>query len=314
MKTRWISLAGDVSIGDAELIFSPPTMPDGVAGSGPPPRARLRSNRQFDSGSVEFEFKLDDPAGEVALQLRSAAEELLLAGVNLRGVPYSILVHRELDWKVLAATGQGSRVTPGEWHQMRLQVDGARIGLFMDTVQVADVLQQVSKAPLELILASTGLLTVRQVDVRSVAPMCFVVMQFTDEYNTLYREVIEPTCAEFGYRVVRADEFHHSGLIIRDITQSIARASLVIADITPDNPNVYYELGFAHGAGTETILLSERKRAALPFDVSGFRTLFYDNSIGGKRKVEEGLRSHLRYMAQCRGGVMAADQPPALAS
>lgn len=113
---------------------------------------------------------------------------------------------------------------------------------------------------------------------------------------------------------MRADEFHHSGLIIRDITRSIAQASLVIADITPNNPNVYYELGFAHGAGTETILLSERKRAALPFDVSGFRTLFYEDSIGGKRQVEEGLRSHLRYMDQRHGDFSAAGLPPALAS
>ena len=35
---------------------------------------------------------------------------------------------------------------------------------------------------------------------------------------------------------------------------------------------------------------TERKiRDKLPFDISGFRTIFYDNSIGGKRRVEETL-------------------------
>ena len=68
---------------------------------------------------------------------------------------------------------------------------------------------------------------------------------------------------------------------------------MVIADITPDNPNVYYELGYAHGIDKPTILLSDRKREELPFDVSGFRTLFYDNTIGGKSVVEERLRKHL---------------------
>lgn len=73
--------------------------------------------------------------------------------------------------------------------------------------------------------------------------------------------------------------------------------SVVIADITPDNPTVFYEVGYAHGIKKPTILLSERRREALPFDVSGFRTLFYDNTIGGKGEVETRLTKHLQSMA-----------------
>lgn len=39
--------------------------------------------------------------------------------------------------------------------------------------------------------------------------------------------------------------------------------------------------------------LSDRKREKLPFDISGFRLLFYDNTIGGKGDVENALRRHL---------------------
>lgn len=118
-------------------------------------------------------------------------------------------------------------------------------------------------------------------------------MQFTENYDTLYREVIEPTCRAFGYEVVRADDFYTSGLIIEDITQSIRDATVVIADVTPDNANVFYEVGYAHGIEKPTILLSDRKREKLPFDISGFRTLFYDNTIGGKGEVEDRLAKHL---------------------
>jgi hypothetical protein len=31
----------------------------------------------------------------------------------------------------------------------------------------------------------------------------------------------------------------------------------------------------------------------LPFDISGFRTLFYDNTIGGKGVVESRLKQYL---------------------
>ena len=42
-----------------------------------------------------------------------------------------------------------------------------------------------------------------------------------------------------------------------------------------------------------TILLCDRKREKMPFDLSGFRTLFYENSISGKNKIELSLRKYL---------------------
>lgn len=97
--------------------------------------------------------------------------------------------------------------------------------------------------------------------------------------------------------MIRADEFYSSGLIIEDITRSIQEASLVIAEITPDNPNVFYEVGYAHGTAKPTVLLCDKKREKLPFDIAGFRTIFYDNSIGGKSMVEDQLRKHLEGLA-----------------
>ena len=94
--------------------------------------------------------------------------------------------------------------------------------------------------------------------------------------------------------VIRADDMYTNSLILEDITKNIREASVVIADITVDNPNVFYEVGYAHAINKPTILLSDKKRAKLPFDVSGFRTLFYENSIGGKRAVEENLSKYLQ--------------------
>ena len=81
-------------------------------------------------------------------------------------------------------------------------------------------------------------------------------------------------------------------LILEDIVRGIIDAKIVVAEITPPNQNVFYELGYAHALNKPTILLAERGKT-LPFDVSGYRCLFYENTIGGKGKVEEGLRKHL---------------------
>lgn len=55
---------------------------------------------------------------------------------------------------------------------------------------------------------------------------------------------------------------------------------------------MYYELGYAHALDKPTILLAERGKKP-PFDISGYRHLFYDNTIAGKTRVEDDLRKHI---------------------
>ena len=81
-------------------------------------------------------------------------------------------------------------------------------------------------------------------------------------------------------------------MIVTDIERQIIEAKLIIAEITTGNPNVYYEVGYARALKKPTILIAE-KATQLPFDVSPFRVLFYENSIAGKKRIEEGLRKHI---------------------
>jgi hypothetical protein len=118
-------------------------------------------------------------------------------------------------------------------------------------------------------------------------------MEFSSQYNDVYTEVIKSVCNESNVEVTRVDERRGPGLIITDIVQSIEKAAFVIADISPLNANVFYEVGYAHGINKPTILMAETG-TNLPFDVSPFRTIFYDNSISGKSRLEQGLREHIR--------------------
>ena len=117
-------------------------------------------------------------------------------------------------------------------------------------------------------------------------------MAFDSPFNELYNEVIVPVCSELGLNAQRADEFRYPGVILQDIIGGLIQSTVVIAEISPENPNVFYELGYAHAIGKPTILLA-RKGTDLPFDVSGFRVIFYDDSIAGKPVVEHELRAHL---------------------
>ena len=69
-------------------------------------------------------------------------------------------------------------------------------------------------------------------------------------------------------------------------------SEVVIAEISSSNASVFYELGYAHALDKPTVLLA-RRGEVLPFDVSGYRVIFYDDTIGGKSEVEATLDQHL---------------------
>jgi len=121
-------------------------------------------------------------------------------------------------------------------------------------------------------------------------------MQFAEPYDTFYREVIQRQAEAAGFDVVRIDEKAGPGVIFQDIQREIEQAEIVIAEITPANPNVFYELGYAHALGKPTILLAQRD-SELPFDIRSFRVVFYNDTIGGKVEVERSLRRHLEAIA-----------------
>ena len=294
MNANWLPLFGTVEIDKGQITLVPTIVPaDSQSGTPTKPHAVVRSNLDFDQGTIEMQVLLPDDDSRCQFILGGTGGAELFAGLNTLGAPYGFAAFRGNKFEPLGGAGHGSHLPLGQWQSLKLQVTGSNIDLYVNSVRVASTSFQISRAPLGVFLQSDGRAAVKNVKITAQERVCFVVMQFTEEYNALYKDVIKTTCEEFDYKVIRGDDFYHSGLIIEDITRSIRESSLIIADVTENNPNVFYEVGFAHGIGKTTILLSDRKRGPLPFDISGFRTLFYDNSIGGKSAVEERLRKHL---------------------
>ena len=123
-------------------------------------------------------------------------------------------------------------------------------------------------------------------------PHAFVVMPFAAPYTDVYLDVIKSVCTEFGITAIRADEIYGPGVIVQDIVDQVVNAQLVIADISVANAMSTSRWDMLWPPKSPSFFLA-KKDTALPFDVSGFRVLFYEDSIGGKAKVEDGLRKHL---------------------
>ncbi len=87
--------------------------------------------------------------------------------------------------------------------------------------------------------------------------------------------LIQPALKELGLRAVRADRISRPGLITRQVIDHVARAKLVIADLSFGNPNVYYELALRNAIRKPVVQLI-RFGDKLPFDVGQFRTVEID--------------------------------------
>jgi hypothetical protein len=79
-------------------------------------------------------------------------------------------------------------------------------------------------------------------------------------------------------------------VITWDIWERINRARFLIADLTGQNPNVFYELGIAHALGKDVLLLTQ-DMAHVPFDLKGLRCILYSFTPRGVKEFETKLKA-----------------------
>src|SRR5512139_3711185 len=112
----------------------------------------------------------------------------------------------------------------------------------------------------------------------------FVAMPFGTkegiDFNRVYRDYIKPALQGAGFDVFRADEEQRAGDIRTDMFQELLIADLVVADLTIDDPNVWYELGVRHALRARGVVLVSGGRGTTAFDVYTDRKLRYSLKDG----------------------------------
>jgi tetratricopeptide (TPR) repeat protein len=136
-------------------------------------------------------------------------------------------------------------------------------------------------------------------------PHAFVAMPFgvkpgvdgqPIDFNRVYGEYIAPALEAAGLEAFRADEEIRAGDIRTDMFQELLMADLVIADLSIDNPNVWYELGVRHALRARGVVLVSGGGVPTAFDLYTDRKVRYGLKHGGpdpatieddKRKLTE---------------------------
>lgn len=131
-----------------------------------------------------------------------------------------------------------------------------------------------------------------------ISTSIFVIMPFGTTWSAgiydLIKRATESLRPEHDVAVYRADEIARPGKITDQIVDAIRECDAVIADITENNANVMWELGYAQALRKPAVILNQSIHEA-PFDLKDWRQVVYGRTPTevDARKLAEHIREVL---------------------
>jgi hypothetical protein len=114
-------------------------------------------------------------------------------------------------------------------------------------------------------------------------PFVFVLMPFDPSFDDIYKFGIKGAAEDAGAYAERVDEQIFMEGILDHIFNQINKADVIVADLTGRNPNVFYEVGYAHALG-KTVLPLTQKADDIPFDLKQRQHTVYGGKIETLRR------------------------------
>lgn len=117
-------------------------------------------------------------------------------------------------------------------------------------------------------------------EIKSTAPkpFVFVLMPFDDRFDDIYKFGIRGAADDVGAYAERVDEQIFTDGILDRIFNQISKADVIVADMSGRNPNVFYEVGYAHALGKIVLLLTQDTND-IPFDLKHRQHTVYGGKI-----------------------------------
>lgn len=108
---------------------------------------------------------------------------------------------------------------------------------------------------------------------------CFVIQPFDNngKFDKRYRDTFEPAIKSAGFHAYRIDNDLSTSVLIDKIEEEIRNSDICFAEISSNNPNVWYELGYALAYGKNVIMVCSNEREGdFPFDIRHRHVLKYN--------------------------------------
>ncbi len=122
----------------------------------------------------------------------------------------------------------------------------------------------------------------------------FIAMPMTSGEAQLedVHDAIKDVATSIGLVAERVDDPASTDRITDRVLESLQRAEFVIADLTHNKPNVYYEAGYAHALGKTPVYIA-REGTVIEFDLKDYPVIFFQNMRQLKAELKKRLRGLL---------------------
>ena len=137
---------------------------------------------------------------------------------------------------------------------------------------------------------------------------CFVIMRFAAPYEERCERIYKPAI-EAAELVPHLAGGPGTDKITLEIEEGIRNAHICLADISEDNLNVWYELGFAYACNKQVVAVSDKgKRSAsdLPFDIKDKKVIFYDSIVDSNQHACKGFQAEITESAKVKAAKVVA--------
>ena len=133
--------------------------------------------------------------------------------------------------------------------------------------------------------------------------ICFVIAPIGEPESDIRKRsdqvlehIIRPVVESCGYKAVRADEIAEPGIITNQIIRHVVDDPLVIADLTEQNPNVFYELAIRHAIRKPLVQIINKVKD-IPFDVGSMRTIQVDHqNLDSVKEAKTEIQKQIQYL------------------
>ena len=141
----------------------------------------------------------------------------------------------------------------------------------------------------------------KQEGIKNTKAICFVIQPFDTVFNNRFKDIYKPAIEKVGLKAYRTDCDPGVSVPIEAIENGIRQAIICLADITTNNPNVWYELGFAFASGCEVVMVcsNERQDKKYPFDIQHRSIISYSTDSPSdykqlRNKITEKISAYIK--------------------
>jgi hypothetical protein len=146
---------------------------------------------------------------------------------------------------------------------------------------------------------------------------CFVIQPFDkSHFDDRYDSILSPAISKAGLKPYRVDRDHSVSIPIETIESEIRSSRICLADISLNNPNVWYEVGYAYAALKEVVMICDANRpdGKFPFDVQHRKIIEYKTgSPQAFGELEKNIIERIAAILKKESTLLSAQNPEILA-